>query len=83
MKVRRLIANEYRQVFKNYDVLLTPVTLSDAPLVSEFQKRDHREQSAIQDYCTQPVNMAGNIAPSSEIVVELKVCLLWSSYFLV
>ncbi|KAK2722089.1 glutamyl-tRNA(Gln) amidotransferase subunit A, mitochondrial-like isoform X2 [Artemia franciscana] len=69
MKVRRLIANEYRQVFKNYDVLLTPVTLSDAPLVSEFQKRDHREQSAIQDYCTQPVNMAG--VPAVSVPVQL------------
>lgn len=62
LKVRRLIAEDFYNVFRrqNVDVLLTPVTLSEAPLYSEWKADDDgygRERS--DDYFTQPVNMAG------------------------
>ncbi|RWS12549.1 glutamyl-tRNA(Gln) amidotransferase subunit A-like protein [Dinothrombium tinctorium] len=59
LKVRRLIAEDFYRVFNQVDFLITPVTLTEAPLYSEWIKKDNREQVAIQDYCTQPVNMAG------------------------
>ncbi len=56
----RLIYEDYLKMWSTgVDVLLTPVTLSDAPLFSDFSQKDSRAQSAEQDYCTQPANMAG------------------------
>jgi len=61
MKVRRLIANDFDAVWKDeFDLLLTPVTLSAAPTYSEFVQNDSRTQTSVQDYCTQSANMAGN-----------------------
>lgn len=60
MKVRRLIAEDFDSLWsQNIHVLLTPVTLTTAPLLSDFIKLGNRAQCATQDYCTQPVNMAG------------------------
>lgn len=65
LKVRRLICNDFDRVFcnenneKNIDLILTPTTLSDAPLYQEFVKSSNRDQCAVQDFCTQPANMAG------------------------
>jgi aspartyl-tRNA(Asn)/glutamyl-tRNA(Gln) amidotransferase subunit A len=61
LKVRRLIANDFNHVFyeQNIDILLTPVTLTEAPLYSQWIKKDNRQQVSTEDYCTQPVNMAG------------------------
>ncbi|XP_067125846.1 glutamyl-tRNA(Gln) amidotransferase subunit A, mitochondrial [Centruroides vittatus] len=60
MKVRRLILNDFQNVFKKgIDFLLTPVTLTDAPLYSNWITKDNREQVSVEDFCTQPVNMAG------------------------
>jgi len=60
MKVRRLIAQDFQNTFKNgIDMLLTPVTLTSAPLYTDFIKLDSRTQTSLQDYFTQPVNMAG------------------------
>lgn len=60
LKLRRLIYEDYVKLWSTgVDLLLTPVTLSDAPLFSEFNQKDSRAQSADQDYCTQPANMAG------------------------
>lgn len=60
LKVRRLILNDFNNVWKsNYNFLVTPTTLTTAPLLSEFTSLDNRTQSAIHDYCTQPANMAG------------------------
>nr|CAH0099675.1 unnamed protein product [Daphnia galeata] len=60
LKLRRLIYEDYIKIWgTGVDILLTPVTLSDAPLFSEFTQKDSRAQSADQDYCTQPANMAG------------------------
>ena len=41
------------------DLLITPVTLSDAPTFSSFSGSDNRAQTAVQDFCTQPINLAG------------------------
>lgn len=60
LKVRRLISDDFKNIWKsNYDFLITPTTLTTAPLLSEFKSLDNRTQCATQDYCTQPANMAG------------------------
>lgn len=65
LKVRRAIRNDFERVFhnedkkQNVDLILTPTTLSDAPLYSDFTESSNRDQCAVQDFCTQPANMAG------------------------
>jgi aspartyl-tRNA(Asn)/glutamyl-tRNA(Gln) amidotransferase subunit A len=55
-----LISDDFQNIWKsNYDFLVTPTTLTTAPLLSEFKSLDNRTQCATQDYCTQPANMAG------------------------
>lgn len=62
LKLRRLISNDFAKVWASgIDVLLTPVTLTEAPRYADFSKKDNREQCATQDYCTQPANLAGII----------------------
>ncbi|GFQ80311.1 glutamyl-tRNA(Gln) amidotransferase subunit A, mitochondrial [Trichonephila clavata] len=59
-KVRRLIYNDFEAVFKDgIDLLLTPVTLSEPVPYSKWILTDNREHNAVEDFCTQPVNMAG------------------------
>jgi len=73
LKLRRLIYEDYIQVWKQgVDFLLTPVTLTDAPLFSEFKLLDSRTQSAQQDFCTQPANMSGIPALSLPIQLSQK-----------
>ncbi|PZC78236.1 hypothetical protein B5X24_HaOG202487 [Helicoverpa armigera] len=72
LKLRRLIQNDFKNVFNRENgvhLLLTPTTLSDAPLYEDFIARYNREQCALQDYCTQPANMAG--IPAISIPVKL------------
>ena len=60
MKVRRLIAQDFESVWDSgVDLLLTPTTLSDAPHYRDFIKVDNQTQCSLQDYFTQPANMAG------------------------
>lgn len=55
-----MISDDFQNIWKsNYDFLVTPTTLTTAPLLSEFKSLDNRTQCATQDYCTQPANMAG------------------------
>jgi aspartyl-tRNA(Asn)/glutamyl-tRNA(Gln) amidotransferase subunit A len=62
LKLRRLISNDFANVWASrIDVLLTPVTLTEAPRYADFSKKDNREQCATQDYCTQPANLAGKL----------------------
>uniref|UniRef100_A0A182NKS4 Glutamyl-tRNA(Gln) amidotransferase subunit A, mitochondrial n=1 Tax=Anopheles dirus TaxID=7168 RepID=A0A182NKS4_9DIPT len=69
LKVRRLIADDFVRVFKEVDILLTPTTLSDAPLFKDFVQSNNRDQCAVQDFCTQSANMAG--IPALSIPVRL------------
>lgn len=61
LKVRRLILDDFHRAFEDYHILLTPTTLTTAPDYHTFTSKANREQCAVQDYCTQPVNMAGKI----------------------
>lgn len=69
LKVRRLITEDFKKAFDTVDLLLAPVTLSDAPSFNEFAKSDNRTQTAKYDYCTQPVNLAG--LPAASLPVKL------------
>ena len=70
LKVRRLISQDFLKVFEQkVDLLLTPVTLSDAPSYSKFSGSDNRTQTAKYDFCTQPVNLAG--LPAASLPVKL------------
>lgn len=75
LRVRRLIAEDFTRVFNgqstddNVDILLTPTTLSDAPLYKDFVTQSNRDQCAVQDFCTQPANMAG--IPAVSIPIRL------------
>ncbi|XP_026729366.1 glutamyl-tRNA(Gln) amidotransferase subunit A, mitochondrial-like [Trichoplusia ni] len=72
LKLRRLIVQDFQKVFHNVDgvdLLLTPTTLTDAPLFEDFSQRTNRDQCALQDYCTQPANMAG--IPAISIPIKL------------
>ena len=59
LKVRRIITQDYLSAWSKVDLLLTPVTLTTAPTLSNFTLRDNRSQTATQDFCTQPINLAG------------------------
>ena len=51
---------DYLEVWRSgVDVLLAPVTLTDAPTYKSFTQKDNRSQTSQLDYCTQPANMAG------------------------
>lgn len=69
LKVRRLISEDFVNAFSTVDLLLTPTTLSDAPLLCDFTQNNNRDQCAVQDFCTQPANMAG--VPAISIPIKL------------
>ncbi|XP_057324993.1 glutamyl-tRNA(Gln) amidotransferase subunit A, mitochondrial [Microplitis mediator] len=73
MKVRRLIAQDFDAAWNdNIDILLTPTTLSDAPVYSDFVREDNQTQCSVQDYCTQPANMSGIPALNIPITLSKK-----------
>lgn len=61
LKIRRLIIEDFKKVFneQNFDFLLTPVTKTEAPLFSEYTNESNYDRFALEDFCTQAVNMAG------------------------
>ncbi|XP_034837057.1 glutamyl-tRNA(Gln) amidotransferase subunit A, mitochondrial [Maniola hyperantus] len=72
LKLRRLISDDFIKIFNgpnSVDLLLTPTTLTDAPSYQDFRSRHNRDQCALQDYCTQPANMAG--IPAISIPIRL------------
>lgn len=69
LKVRRLISDDFQKAFKDVDLLLTPTTLTDAPLVKDFISKHNRDQSAVQDFCTCSANMAG--VPAISIPIKM------------
>ena len=65
-----LISQDFASVFASgVGLLLTPVTLSTAPTFKTFSQADNRTQTTKQDYCTQPVNLAG--LPAVTVPVRL------------
>lgn len=56
-KVRTLIKQEFNQVFKKYDVLVTPTSPTVAFKIGE--KIDNPMQMYLSDVCTLPINIAG------------------------
>ena len=53
------MTQDYLSAWSKVDLLLTPVTLTTAPTFSAFTQQDNRSQTATQDFCTQPINLAG------------------------
>ena len=69
LKLRRLVLNDFLRCWNAVDFLVTPVSLSDAPSYSEYIREDNRTQTAKQDHCTLPVNLAG--LPAVTVPVKL------------
>ncbi|XP_008478370.1 glutamyl-tRNA(Gln) amidotransferase subunit A, mitochondrial [Diaphorina citri] len=70
LKVRSLIAQDFLRVWHSgVHALVTPTTLTTAPLVSQYIQLDNREQCSVQDYCTQPANLAG--CPAISVPINL------------
>jgi len=69
MKIRRLIMQDFDVLWNNIDLILTPTTLTEAPVYKEFIQMDNQTQCLIQDHCTQPANVAG--LPAINVPIKL------------
>ena len=56
-KVRTLVKNKFDEIFKNYDVILTPTSPTTAFKIGE--KSDNPLEMYLSDICTVSVNIAG------------------------
>ncbi|XP_005097709.1 glutamyl-tRNA(Gln) amidotransferase subunit A, mitochondrial isoform X2 [Aplysia californica] len=69
-RVRRLISNDFKNVFRSgVDVLLTPISLTDAPRYRWFANQDNHTRCEEQDVLSTPANMAG--VPAISIPLSL------------
>ncbi|XP_044734738.1 glutamyl-tRNA(Gln) amidotransferase subunit A, mitochondrial [Chrysoperla carnea] len=68
-RLRRLIANDFDQVFENVHMMLTPTNLSTAPSVKEFLLHDDRSRTAMEDVYTLSANLVG--VPALSIPIKL------------
>ena len=68
-KVRTLIINEYKKLFKKYDILVSPVTPFVAPKFTEISK-----MSALQNYMADIMTVGPNLAgiPHASVPVGFK-----------
>ena len=70
MRVRRLITEDFRNVFRDgADVLLTPVTVTTAPRYSDFAAKSSAHRTTEHDVYTQAANMSG--VPAVSVPVTL------------
>ncbi|CAG9854492.1 unnamed protein product [Phyllotreta striolata] len=68
LKSRRLILNDFDNVWNEVDFLLTPTTLTEAPLYKDYVGQDNRHR-LVEDYCTQAANLAG--IPAISVPIKL------------
>lgn len=68
-KVRRLMTEDFRKAFSIVDVILTPVTRSEASLYSEWMQRSENERGPLEDLCTLPASLTG--LPALSLPVSL------------
>ncbi|XP_056629555.1 glutamyl-tRNA(Gln) amidotransferase subunit A, mitochondrial isoform X2 [Diorhabda sublineata] len=69
LKIRRLIANDFHNVWNDVSLLLTPTTLSEAPSYKSYIENYDPYKNAFEDFCTQCANMAG--VPAVSIPIKL------------
>ncbi|XP_050500257.1 glutamyl-tRNA(Gln) amidotransferase subunit A, mitochondrial [Diabrotica virgifera virgifera] len=69
LKTRRLISNDFHNVWDEVSLLLTPTTLTEAPSYKNYVKNYDPYKSAFEDFCTQAANMAG--VPAVSIPIKL------------
>eukprot|EP01096_Ripella_sp_DP13-Kostka_P006013 TRINITY_DN2123_c0_g1_i1.p1 TRINITY_DN2123_c0_g1~~TRINITY_DN2123_c0_g1_i1.p1 ORF type:complete len:556 (+),score=200.20 TRINITY_DN2123_c0_g1_i1:3-1670(+) len=68
-QVRRLIYNDFTNVFQNVDVMLTPVAASYAPTISSLQNNKNPVDEYVCDIMTIPSSLAG--VPAISVPVAL------------
>ncbi|XP_055333723.1 glutamyl-tRNA(Gln) amidotransferase subunit A, mitochondrial-like [Paramacrobiotus metropolitanus] len=89
-QVRRLIAEDFQKAFDSVDVILTPVTLTDAPSFPDFTAIDNRTQQEVQDLFTVGASLAGLPAVSVPVSWSARglpmgmqlIAPFWRDYFL-
>lgn len=67
-KVRTVIKNEYQELFKKYDIILTPTSPTVAFNIGE--KSSNPLEMYLADICTVPVNIAGLPGMSIPVAVD-------------
>ncbi len=83
MKVRTKLIEEFRTVFKKFDVLANPTMAVIAPKFSEAQKLSPMQNYAM-DLCTVPANLAGlpHISVNAGFSQKMPVGLMFTANYL-